>query len=180
MKRILILVLVACSWFLHAKAPLDTLRKIPTYDKLSGFHIGFVQPLYRLHNEEGRWITTVDDYVMGFPIGIGLRTAWNMIVDIELVPLVKPYFRDNRQQEVHLLVHPGILIPMGSSSWTFGLRAAFELEQGQVGFTPLINRSFPIAWGLRGFVELVLPGRFGPEKSKGYTQFIGLHGGFGF
>jgi hypothetical protein len=60
------------------------------------------------------------------------------------------------------------------------LRLALEAGEGQFGFTPLINKAFPLGQHTVFFTELVAPGRFGPGKDTGYTQLGGLHLGIGF
>ena len=66
------------------------------------------------------------------------------------------------------------------NGWTLGLRAAFEIGEDQFGFTPLVNKAFKLRSGTAFFVEIVAPGRFGPEKDTGYTQLGGVHIGLGF
>ncbi|HNR07528.1 MAG TPA: hypothetical protein PKM27_09455 [Saprospiraceae bacterium] len=154
----------------------DTLNQ-PT---IKGYHIGVVQPLLAIHQNKTSYMTEYDFYSIGFPFGLTLRTSGRFLIDLELVPFIKPYADDaGKPYDVHLLYHPGVLYPLGSG-FTLGLRAAFESGQDQFGFTPLINKSFKIGPSGSFFVELVFPGRFGPEKSSGYTQVGGIHIGFGF
>lgn len=157
----------------------DSMMKMEKKPVVRGFHVGYVQPIWATTNGEGQWLDTYDRYSMGFPFGISFNTSGLVIIDLEFVPFIKPYFGDDTPAEIHLLYHPGILIPVGYGM-TFGVRAAFELGVGQIGFTPLLNKSFDICKGTKGFLELVLPGRFGPEKDSGYTQIVGLHVGVAF
>ena len=147
---------------------------------IKGYHFGVVQPLLAIQQKNMRYLTEYDFYSIGFPFGLTLRTNGLFLIDLELVPFIKPYADDaGKPYDVHLLYHPGVLYPLGSG-FTVGLRAAFESGQDQFGFTPLINKSFKIGPAGSFFVELVFPGRFGPEKSSGYTQIGGIHFGFGF
>lgn len=147
---------------------------------IKGYHIGVVQPVFAFHQNKTRYLTEYDFYSIGFPFGLTLRTSGRFLIDLELVPFIKPYADDaGKPYDVHLLYHPGVLYPVGSG-FTLGLRAAFESGQNQFGFTPLINKSFKIGPAGSLFIELVFPGRWGPEKSSGYTQIGGVHLGFGF
>ncbi|MCC6817190.1 MAG: hypothetical protein IT267_12315 [Saprospiraceae bacterium] len=157
----------------------DSMVKMEKESLIRGFHIGYVQPLKSIKNAEEQWLFTYERFSMGFPIGISLNTPGALIIDLEFVPFIKPYFGNERNIEVHLLYHPGVLLPIGYGL-TLGLRAAFELGVEQIGFSPLINKSFDISKSTKGFVELVLPGRFGPDKASGYTQVFALHVGVGF
>ena len=144
-----------------------------------GFHIGYVQPLLSIKNGNGEWLTRQDNFTIGFPIGVGFRAKGKAIFDLEMVPLINPFFTEISPMKVHLLLHPGFLFPIDDKV-TFGLRAAFDISEGQIGFTPLINRSFALMHGVRGFIELVLPGRFSSGKTLQYTQVVGLHVGVAF
>ena len=147
---------------------------------IKGYHIGVVQPIFAIHQNKARYLTEYDFYSIGFPFGLTLNTSGRLLIDLELVPFIKPYADDaGKPYDVHLLYHPGVLYPLGAG-FTLGLRAAFESGQDQFGFTPLINKSFKIGPAGSIFIELVFPGRWGPEKSSGYTQIGGLHLGFGF
>jgi len=155
---------------------IDSTRK----PAVKGYHIGIVQPLLAFNKNKSTYFTDYDFYSIGFPFGITLTTSGSVLIDLELVPFIKPRIDDDAvPYEVHLLYHPGILIPVGHG-FTVGLRAAFEPGNDQFGFTPLVNKGFSLNKGMQFFVELVLPGRFGPEKSSGYTQVAGFHMGVGF
>ncbi|MFN8279092.1 MAG: hypothetical protein U0V49_02305 [Saprospiraceae bacterium] len=144
-----------------------------------GYHLGYVQPLISIEQGHTEWMTHQNNFTIGFPIGVGFRTGGKAIFDLEMVPLINPYYDETSPMKVHLLLHPGFLFPLGGH-WTFGLRAAFEISEGQVGFTPLLNRSFALTKSMRGFTELVLPGRFTSGLNLRYTQVLGLHVGIGF
>lgn len=155
--------------------------KLPDFPKnpVNGYHIGIVQPLIFIQEGEVTDLLDYDVYSMGFPIGISLATPGKAIIDIEVVPFVAAALEFRENYEVHLLYHPGILYPLGSG-FTLGLRLAFESGKGQFGFTPLINKSFPITKNTKFFLEIVAPGRFGPNEKTPYTQIFGLHAGVAF
>lgn len=146
---------------------------------VAGYHIGVVQPIFAIQQGETKYLTQSSFYAIGFPIGITFHTPGKLKFDLEFVPFVKPYLNSSRAYDVHLLFHPGVLIPL-SKGFTFGLRFAFETGTGQFGLTPLLNKAFPTGKGHSFFIELVAPGRFGPQKNSGYTQIGGLHVGLGF
>jgi hypothetical protein len=101
--------------------------------------------------------------------------------DFEFVPEVHPDFRT-----VTVLVHPGVIMPL-PDDWAVGFRGAFEINQNSIGFTPLVNKSFPLPGSnIRWFVEGDLPVRFSrltlvtvPQRSVdatsvGFTLHLGL------
>lgn len=143
------------------------------------FHIGVVQPILAINDGNVQYFYQNDFYAIGFPMGINFKLAGNVKFDFEFVPFVKPYINSDKAYQVHLLFHPGVLIPLAGGV-TFGLRLAFESGLGQFGITPLINKGFNIGNNTKFFLELVAPGRFGPDKGSGYTQIFGLHTGIGF
>jgi hypothetical protein len=147
--------------------------------KIAGYHLGVVQIAFAYNDGKYLYIDNVDFYSIGFPMGISFNTQGALIFDLEFVPVLKPYINQNNPYEIHLLLHPGVLLPLGNK-WTFGLRFAFEIGQNQFGFTPLLNKAFQISKHSVFFIELVAPVRFGPSKNSGYTQLGGLHVGFGF
>ena len=155
--------------------------KHPIYksEVLLGFHVGIVQPVFSVQRGNLNWLDRFDLYSIGFPIGLTLNTGGKLLFDFELVPFIHPYLQSEQAYIVHLLIHPGVLLPMGHG-WTLGLRAAFEAGVNQFGFTPLLNKGFKMKSGKVLFFELVLPARFGPQKESGYTQVAGLHFGIGF
>ncbi len=146
---------------------------------VAGYHIGVVQILFAHNKGETTFFDRTSIYSVGFPFGITLNTNGKAKIDLELVPFINPYIYSNLPYKIHLLYHPGILYPL-NGGWTIGLRAAFEIGEGQFGFTPLINKAFKNKNGTAFFIELVAPGRFGPDKDSGYTQLGGVHIGLGF
>lgn len=175
------LLLVILLWVLRSVHAQDTMHVMePPVSKLAGYHIGVVQILFAANHGEVTWLDKSDFYSIGFPMGVTFNSKGSSKFDLEFVPSLKPYAgQEDKPYEVHFLLHPGILFPM-KHGWTFGLRAAFEVGDGVFGFTPLLNKSFGSGDRSHFFIELVAPGRFGPNKDSSYTQLAGIHLGFGF
>jgi len=98
-----------------------------------------------------------------------------VVFDFEFVPEVHPSTRS-----VMLLVHPGVIKPL-PKRWAVGVRAAFEVNQNSLGFTPLASKSFPIPhYKVRWFMEGDLPVRFSQlsggvnATSVGFAIHLGL------
>ena len=137
-------------------------------NKLGG-HFGVVHPLVIFSG--GKTATIADGYIVGFPTGVTLKTSDKFAFDIEFVPFI------NEGSSVNLLFHPGALFPLGKN-FTFGTRAAFEINQGAYGFTPLLNKAFPMKNNTAVFAELVLPVRF--DGFGNTATVIAVHFGIGF
>ncbi len=76
-------------------------------------------------------------------------------------------------------MHPGVIKPL-PKHWAAGLRSAFEVNQNSLGFTPLVNKSFPIpGYKVRWFVEGDLPVRFS-QISNGTSAPNATSVGFAF
>lgn len=173
--------IVVTAVFMTAGLQAQDSINLPEFPKnpVKGYHIGIVQPLISIQEGEVTNLLDYDVYSVGFPIGISLATPGKAIIDMEVVPFVAAALELRQNYEVHLLYHPGILYPLGSG-FTLGLRLAFESGKGQFGFTPLINKSFPITKNTKIFFEIVAPGRFGPNEKAAYTQILGIHTGVAF
>ena len=144
-------------------------------DRLGG-HFGVVFPLVTRAN--GNTTNIGDDFKVGFPMGITVKTSDKYAFDLEIVPALDP--QDRRPIGVPLTVHPGVLRSLGNS-WTGGLRMAFDIGSASWGFTPLLNKGFPMG-GHNYFVEFVVPIRF-QDDSVGDTHgaiTFGVHLGIGF
>ena len=140
-------------------------------DKLGG-HFGAVFPLV---TRAGGVTTTISDqFKIGFPMGITVKTADTWAFDLELVPVV------TSNRFTSLTVHPGIIHAL-PNSLAAGLRMAFDVRESSWGFTPLLNKSFP-SGPVSYFVEGVLPIRFQEDaKGNGQTAIgFGVHFGVGF
>jgi hypothetical protein len=178
----IILIAISCIFIQYGQAQLKQEKATDppvNQSKLVGYHFGFVNVFCSVKDGDLRWHDRYDLYSIGFPMGLTLRTPVKLLVDLEAVPFIQPYLASDEPFQVHLLWHPGVLLPL-SKGWTLGLRAAFETGVGQFGFTPLINKAFKISEQTSLFLELVLPARFGPAKDNGYIQLAGLHAGVGF
>jgi hypothetical protein len=141
-------------------------------DRLGG-HFGAVFPL--VTHAQGETTDITDDFQVGFPMGITVKTSDKFAFDLELVPAL-----NNKPLRVPLTVHPGALFGLGSH-YTAGLRMAFDINSASWGFTPLLNKAFP-QHGYAVFVEAVAPIRF-QEDSAGESHTavtFGVHVGLGF
>jgi hypothetical protein len=143
-------------------------------DRLGG-HFGAVFPL--VSHAGGETTTISDDFKIGFPMGVTVKTSDLWAFDLELVPVIQ-----NDPLNVSLTVHPGIIRGL-PNHYAAGVRMAFDVNGASWGFTPLVNRAFPV----KGkpyvyFVEGVVPIRFQADPSGGNQTSIGLavHVGIGF
>src|SRR6185295_5711541 len=93
-------------------------------DRLGG-HFGAVIPL--VSHGSGDTTTIADDFVIGFPMGITVKTSDKWAFDLELVPVIQ-----NDQLNVSLTVHPGIIRAL-SNGYAAGLRMAFDVNQPSWG-----------------------------------------------
>ena len=85
-------------------------------------------------------------------------------------------------RDLSLTVHPGIVHAL-SRGYAAGLRMAFDVNEPSWGFTPLLNRGFPIRGrACTPFIEGVVPIRFQQDSSGVNRTSIGLavHVGVGF
>jgi hypothetical protein len=140
-------------------------------DRLGG-HFGAVLPL--VTRAAGETTTIGDQFKIGFPMGITVKTADKWAFDMELVPVV------TSDRFVSLTVHPGVIHGL-ANSFAAGLRMAFDVREASWGFTPLVNRSFP-AGPVAYFIEGVVPIRFQQDAAgKGQTAIgFGVHVGVAF
>ncbi len=145
-------------------------------DRLGG-HIGAVFPLVTRAN--GETVNIGDDFKIGFPMGITVKTSDKWAFDLELVPVLDP--RDDAPIGVPLTIHPGILRGLGGN-WTAGGRMAFDINGASWGFTPLINKGFPIGKAYTPFIEFVVPIRFQDNATGDSSTAVGfgVHFGVGF
>ena len=138
-------------------------------DQLGG-HFGFVLPLVTRSGSETTSIG--DQFKIGFPIGITVKTSDKLAFDVELVPVIQrtPY-------TVTLTVHPGVLYAL-PNDFTAGIRMAFDVGQGPSwGFTPLLRRTFGKLGTSPVFGELVVPIRFLDQNN---SIGVGIHLGIAF
>jgi hypothetical protein len=148
-------------------------------DTLGG-HIGFVLPLV---TRAGGQTTNdlADKFSIGFPMGITVKGSGRMAFDLELVPGINTA----RPRDTSLTVHPGLIWGLGHH-FAAGMRVAFDVNAASWGFTPLINKSWPIksenGFFKAYFIEAVLPVRFNRPVVGPKTDPVsfGLHFGLGF
>jgi len=161
---------VCCLGFALVLAP----RPARAQDRLGG-HFGAVLPL--VTHVGGTTTTLGDDFSIGFPMGITVKTSDVWAFDLELVPSIQ-----NDPLGVGLTVHPGIIRAL-ENHYAAGLRMAFDVNQPSWGFTPLVNKAFPVPGRPYAFfVEGVLPIRFQADPAGGNRTSVGLavHVGVGF
>jgi hypothetical protein len=140
-------------------------------DRLGG-HFGAVIPF--VSRAGGSTTTISDQFKIGFPTGITVKTDSPWAFDLEFVPVV------TRDRFASLTLHPGIIRSL-PNAFAAGVRMAFDVRESSWGFTPLLNRGFPMG-RMTYFVEGVVPVRF-QENAAGRAQTsIGLaaHIGVGF
>jgi len=140
-------------------------------DRLGG-HFGALFPL--VTRVDGETTTIGDQFKIGFPMGITVKTADTWAFDMELVPVV------TSNRFVSLTVHPGVIHGL-ANHFAAGLRMAFDARESSWGFTPLLNRSFP-AGPVAYFIEGVVPIRFQQDAAgNGRTAIgFGVHLGVAF
>jgi hypothetical protein len=143
-----------------------------------GGHVGFVLPL--VTRAGGQTSNLADNFSIGFPLGVTFKGKGRMAYDLELVPAIQ-----GSPRKVNLTVHPGLVWGLGHN-WAAGMRIAFDVNSPQFGFTPLVNKSWPIkaqnSFFKAYFVEAVLPVRFNRPVGGPSTNPVtfGLHFGLGF
>lgn len=140
------------SWLWHF-AP--ALYQVRAQENIGG-HIGFVIP-WVTHTGSGT-TSVVDNFTIGFPIGITFKGQGRMNLDLEMVPSVS-----DSPRQVALTVDPGLVWSLNHGVGV-GIRAAFDVNSSQIGFIPLVNKS----WKLKNhngffkafFMEADLPVKF--------------------
>jgi hypothetical protein len=135
-------------------------------DRLGG-HFGAVFPL--VTHVGGETTTIGDDFNIGFPMGITVKTGGKWAFDLELVPVIH-----DDPLLVSLTVHPGVIraLPRG---YALGLRMAFDVNEASWGFTPLLNRGFAVpGHSYKLFVEGVVPIRFQQTSAGENRTSIGF------
>ena len=140
-------------------------------DRLGG-HVGTAFPL--VSRSGGSTSTIGDQLEIGFPTGISIKPGTDWAFDLELVPVI------THARSVSLTVHPGVIRKLPHSFAT-GVRMAFDARGSAWGFTPLVNRGYPVG-PVTYFVEGVVPIRF-KQDTAGVNQTsvgFGLHFGVGF
>jgi hypothetical protein len=140
-------------------------------------HIGFVLPLVTY--SDGATTTIADGFSIGFPAGITIKGPGRLAFDMEFVPSIQ-----KSPRSVSLTVHPGFVEALGRG-FAVGVRAAFVVDSSTYGFTPLVNKSWPVKKpGLLKayFIEADLPVRFDRPTGGPATTPVSfaMHFGVGF
>ncbi|MFN4145113.1 MAG: hypothetical protein ACK4GN_04755 [Runella sp.] len=130
-------------------------------------HLGVVHPCLTISKEGTRSI--LDQYVVGFPMGISARKNDRFAFDAEFVPFIIEGKMSN------LLIHPGLLWGL-NQHYTLATRAAFEWN-GVWGVTPSITRGFKVGQQSM-YIDFALPMRW--KAGQGFSQTFAVHVGFGF
>jgi hypothetical protein len=142
-------------------------------------HIGFVLPL--VTHSGGQTTSLADQPAVGFPVGITVKGSGRTAFDLEFVP----QYNATGQRLTTLTVHPGLIYSLGHG-YAVGLRAAFVVDNPTVGFTPLVNKSWPIKHNnslfKAYFVEADLPVRFSRPVGAPATNAVtfAMHFGVAF
>jgi len=157
---------------LMSLAIIVTLPSIAAAEDRLGGHFGTVFPL--VSHAGGTTSTISDQFEVGFPTGISIKPGIDWTFDLELVPTI------TRNRSVSLTVHPGVIRKLPHSLAT-GVRMAFDARGSAWGFTPLVNRGYPVG-PVTYFVEGVVPIRFKQDTAGVNTTSVGfgLHFGVGF
>jgi hypothetical protein len=156
------------------------LKSAGAEDLLSG-HIGIATPIVTWTGSNGTSSTTTigNNFNILFPFGIGLQPQSSPVIfDFEFDPAVNPSTRSDS-----LTLSPGVLLPL-QYGWIVGMRAAFDIDQNSVGFTPLVHKNFPLFPGSRfsWFLEGDVPVRFLRLPNGADATSVGflLHAGLAF
>jgi hypothetical protein len=144
-----------------------------------GAHIGFLLPL--VTQSGGQTTSLADQPAVGFPVGITVKGSGRTAFDLEFVP----QYNATGQRLTTLTIHPGLIYSLGHG-YAVGLRAAFVVDNPTVGFTPLVNKSWPIRHNnslfKAYFVEADLPVRFNRPAGAPATNAVtfAMHFGVAF
>jgi hypothetical protein len=144
-----------------------------------GGHIGFVLPL--VTNSGGQTTNLADQFAVGFPVGITVKGGGRTAFDLEFVP----QYNATGQRLTTLTVHPGLIYSLGHG-YAVGGRLAFVVDNPTWGFTPLVNKSWPIKHNnslfKAYFVEADLPVRFSRPVGAPATNAVtfAMHFGVAF
>jgi hypothetical protein len=154
-----------------AVAALGIAAPAAAQDRIGG-HFGTVIPI--VSRAGGATTTLSDDFKIGFPTGITVKSDSPWAFDLEFVPVV------TSSRFASLTLHPGVIRSL-PNRFAAGMRMAFDVRESSWGFTPLLNHGFPVG-RMTYFVEGVVPIRF-QQNAVGRSQTsVGLaaHVGVGF
>lgn len=140
-----------------------------------GGHVGVVIPIVSRGN--GITTTIADDFIIGFPFALTVKTKSPAAFDFEFIPI----FNTDSNQTFRFLIHPGIVYSI-KKKYAVGVRAAYEFGTGSYGFTPIVNRSFKLTKKTNYFIEADFPVRW--ERRPNRTRFasiqFAIHSGISF
>jgi hypothetical protein len=150
-----------------------------------GGHIGIGIPWVTwAGGPNGETTNVFKSYTINVPFGVTIQGQGPVFVDFEFVPGVN----QGPPHNTALTVDPGILYKLGHG-FTFGMRAAFDVNTSRVGFIPLLNKSWPLhsqpsqkSFFKTFFVELDVPVKFNRPPGERATNPVSLatQVGFGF
>jgi hypothetical protein len=172
------IVLAVLATALAGRAPLAQAQEQEQKGPTLGGHIGFVLPL--VTDSSGNVTDLADAPAVGFPVGITIKGSGRLAFDLEFVPQINT----TGTRQTTLTVHPGLIYGLGHG-FGVGGRIAFDVNNPTWGFTPLVNKSWPIRnHGLfkAYFVEADLPVRFSRPVGARATNAVtfAMHFGLAF
>ncbi len=140
-----------------------------------GGHVGVVVPI--VTRGDGDTVTLAEDFIIGFPFGLTVRTNGPIAFDFEFIPTLNT----PTNQNFRFLVQPGIVYTF-KKDYLVGLRGAYEEGTGNYGFTPIVSRSFKLTEKINYFIEADLPVRWESRlDGSGFTSVqFALHTGITF
>jgi hypothetical protein len=170
------IVLAVLATALAGRAPQAQAQEQEQKGPTLGGHIGFVLPL--VTDSSGNVNNLADAPAVGFPVGITVKGSGRLAFDLEFVPQINT----TGQRLTSLTVHPGLIYGLGHG-WAVGGRVAFDVNNPTWGFTPLINKSWPIkrrnSFFKAYFVEADLPVRFSRPVNAPATNAVTFATHFG-
>ncbi|MDQ3220196.1 MAG: hypothetical protein M3Q26_05510 [Acidobacteriota bacterium] len=139
-----------------------------------GGHVGIVIPIVTRGN--GMTTTIAENFIIGFPFALIVRTDSPVAFDFEFVPIINT----PSNQDFRFLIHPGVVY--NYKKYGFGLRAAYEVGTGSYGFTPLVSRSFKLTKKTNYFIEADFPVRRErrPDRTRFTSVQFAVHSGISF
>lgn len=140
-----------------------------------GGHVGVVIPIVTRGN--GITTTIADDFIIGFPFALVVKTDSPVAFDFEFVPTINT----PSNQDFRFLIHPGIVYAF-NKKYLVGVRGAYEIGTGNYGFTPIAQRSFKLTKKTRYFIEANFPVRWErrPDRSRFASIQFAIHTGVSF
>jgi hypothetical protein len=170
------IVSVVLATTLAGRVPLAQAQEQAQKGPTLGGHIGFVLPMVT-HSGGQTTNDLTDAFAVGFPVGITVKGSGRLAFDLEFVPQINT----TGTRQTTLTVHPGLIYGLGHG-WAVGGRLAFNVNDPTWGFTPLVNKSWPIKnHGLfkAYFVEADLPVRFSRPVKAPATDAVTFATHFG-